>query len=237
MIMNYINSQNKSGRVLMKKLVVFIIVALVFISCSKQKEVIQVKDLNDLLEKHFKAIGIEKLKNCNNIILGFDTNAEPIPRNGKTITCLLKLQKPNSTYVLGAYGKDTLNYFVSNGKEIPPQNTPGQSAENNVNDESNHFNYYLLQYSFVLAPLYGVRQMQDSIEFLGKMNIDNIEVYRVKTIRKNNNNSNVVTIYDLDPYTMLILRAKTGENSDYLYYNDYDNADGFQFSSYVHMKD
>lgn len=231
----------------MKRLFVCVILMLICISCSKPKEIVQVKDLNDLLEKHFKAIGLANLLNSKSVILNTESNMEVASMGEMDVRGFMIFKQPASYSIFALVKEDTLMYTTSNGiYQWDYQKQRGfirSEHEAEIREYKNFFEYTL----YGLVPLYSAKLRNDSLEFIGKLNVDGKEVYRVKTSLRNTN-SQSSDFYDIDPYELTILRnisenmskiyIRDEKNPDinpfYRYYDDYKETNGFKYASYIH---
>jgi len=207
----------------MKKYIVPLLLLLIISGCSKPK--VEIKSIDELLSKHFEAIGAEALKNAQTLIHRDEITQSP---DGKAVTQIeILAKKPNlyffksvengETVVLGQNKRVNYAYIMKEYRERPAEIT------------FTAFNSYAYGFASVLYA-----QMNNwKIELTGKENFNGKELYRIKVIRPSSgdNGKDNVFIYDIDAETFLVFRMINGGATQF--YTEYKEVKGVKYASII----
>jgi hypothetical protein len=175
----------------MKKVLITVI-ALVFAMVNVSKA----QSLNDVLEKHFKAVGQEKLL----AVQSFYIKAK-VSQMGMELPMEMKIKKPDMFIVtVDMQGQKIIQAF--DGQKgwmiIPMMNPDPQPLEGDqlkgVKEQVN-----------LEGELYNLEKKGSTAELAGKVNVDGKEMYRIKLTTKDGN----LKDYFIDATTYLISKVKS----------------------------
>ena len=207
----------------MKKILfpIFLIIALS--SCSKKQET--VNNLDELLARHFDAIGAEKLKNSQTILhrdrisLSSDNNA--------FTEIEVFARKPNYYFFKSVDNGDTL--IVANNAKVNWIYSSGEYKEREAEKGNNSFNMY----AYGFASLLFGKMNNWAMEYTGRESFNGKDLYRIKVIQPEMGETgrDSVYIYDIDPENFLIMRMTNGGATQY--YTEYKEEKGIKYASKV----
>lgn len=165
-----------------------IIVAVVFNSSQAQS-------LDDILAKHFKAVGQDKLVAAKTIVV----NAK-VSQMGMDMPLEMKIKKPNKFLVsIEMQGQKMIQAFDGEkGWTIAPwiSSEPQDLAGDQLAQ--------LQQQTNLEGELYNYKQKGSTAEFAGKVNIDGKDAYRIKLTTKDGNTKD----YFIDAETYYVSKVK-----------------------------
>lgn len=207
----------------MRKYLIPVLAIILLTACSKPRE--QVNSLDELLAKHFAAIGATNLKNSQSILHRDIISLTPDGKAGTSIEVLVK--KPNNYFFKSIENGDTV--IFANNNQINWAFIQKEYKERPSEKNGNTFNMY----AYGFASLLFGKMNNWTMEFTGKEFFNGKELYRIKVIQPESGESvrDSVYLYDLDPDTSLILRMTNGGLTQY--YFDYKEVKGVKYASKV----
>ena len=208
---------------MMKKLFVLVGVVILASSTTKAQEL----NLEQVLDKYYKATGIDKLQNVNSIIM-----------SGTLVTHVVMPYKvyrlrPNK-YRMERDVNDITGATVYDGQK--GWFTAPWSRNPNPQEASGLMLTDLLIQSDFDGLLYNWSLKDEKAELVGKETVNNSDAYKIKLIRKDGG----VEFYLIDCNSFLLVK-KTGtrtlrdkELQTYSEFNDYRDVDGIKFAYRVY---
>lgn len=207
----------------MKKLLFPLLVLVVLSSCTKKQET--VSNIDELLAKHFDAIGADILKNCQTVMHRDRISISPDNNAYTEIEVFAK--KPNSYFFKSVDNGDTV--VMANNSRNSWIYIQGEYKEREPEKGKNSFNMY----AYGFASLLFGKMNNWSMEYTGRESFNGKELYRVKVIQPEMGESgrDSLYIYDIDPDDFLIVRMTNGGATQY--YSDYKTEKGVKYASKV----
>lgn len=175
----------------MKKLIISILVLTIvaFVNVS------QAQSLNDVLEKHFEAVGQEKLANASS----FHIKAK-ISQMGMELPMSMKIKKPNMFRVeMEMQGQKMVQAFDGEtGWMIAPWISPDPTEL--AGDQLKQ----AMDQADIEGELYNYEKKGHEIDFIGKVNADGKEAFKLKLT----NEDGTVKNYFIDASSYLLVKVK-----------------------------
>jgi outer membrane lipoprotein-sorting protein len=209
----------------MKKLV-FAIVAIIVIAFAN---VAQAQSVNEVLEKHFKAVGQEKLVAINSFYI-----KAKVSQMGMELPMEMKIKKPDMFITnIDVQGQKMVQAFDGEkGWMIIPMMSPDPQvlAGDQLAQASEQAN--------MEGELYNYEKKGSTAEMGGKVNVEGKDMYRIKLTDKNGN----LKDYFIDANTYLVSRVKAkvsaqGQTVDVeQIMGDYKTIDGITIAMKIESK-
>jgi len=204
----------------MKKLVVTTLAIFIIASMN----FVQAQSLDDVLKKHFKAVGQDKLVAAKTYYM----NAK-LSQMGQELPMEMKMKRPNKFRVeMEMMGQKMIQAFDGEkGWMIAPWLSPDPQAL-----EGEQLNQAMEQADFE-GELYNYEQKGSSVDFVGKVNANGKEAYKIKLTSKDGSLKN----YFIDAGTNLILKVKSkiSANGQEIeveqLFSDYKDFDGIKMAT------
>jgi outer membrane lipoprotein-sorting protein len=199
----------------MKKLITTTLAILIFASMN----FVQAQSLDDVLKKHFKAVGQDKLVAAKT----YHMKAK-LSQMGQELPMEIKMKRPNKFRVeMEMMGQKMIQaYDGEKGWMIAPWLSPDPQVL-----EGDQLKQAMEQTDFE-GELYNYKQKGNTVEFVGKVNADGKEAYKIKLTAADGSVKN----FFIDAGTNLILKVKAkisaqGQEIEVeQLYGDYKNFDG-----------
>ncbi len=175
----------------MKKLVITTLAILVIASMN----FVQAQSLDDVLKKHFKAVGQDKLVAAKTYYM-----KAKLSQMGMDLPMEMKMKRPNKFRVeMEMQGQKMIQAFDGEkGWMIAPWISPDPQVL-----EGDQLKQAMEQADFE-GELYNYKQKGSSVDFVGKVNADGKEAYKIKLTSKDGSVKN----YFIDAKTNLIFKVK-----------------------------
>ena len=201
----------------MKKLVITTLAILIIASMN----FVQAQSLDDVLKKHFKAVGQDKLVAAKTYYM-----KAKLSQMGQELPMEMKMKRPNKFRVeMEMMGQKMVQaYDGEKGWMIAPWLSPDPQAL-----EGDHLKQAMEQTDFE-GELYNYKQKGSTVDFVGKVNTDGKEAYKIKLTSEDGSVKN----YFIDAGTNLILnvKAKISANGQEIevdqIFTDYKDFDGIK---------
>ena len=151
--------------------------------------------LDEILNKHFKAVGQEKLVAAESFII-----KAKLSQMGMEFPMEMKIKKPNKFRVeMEMQGQKIIQaYDGKKGWMIAPMLSP--EPQELAGDQLKQ----AMSQTDMEGELYGFKKKGSSAEFIGKVNVDGGVAYCIKLVDKDRNSKN----YFIDADTYLIIKVK-----------------------------
>ncbi len=173
-----------------KTLILFSAILISFVN------VVQSQSVDDILEKHFKAVGQEKLVSINSFYI-----KAKVSQMGMEMPMEMKIQKPDKFIVtIDVQGQKMIQAFDGEkGWMIIPMMSPDPQAleGDNLKQAKEQVN--------MEGELYKYKEKGSSADLRGKVNIEGKDYYRIKLTTKDGN----LKDYFIDAESYLVSRVKT----------------------------
>lgn len=175
----------------MKRLIITTLAVLIIASMN----FVQAQSLDDVLKKHFKAVGQEKLVAANTYYM-----KAKLSQMGMDLPMEMKMKKPNKFLVeMEMQGQKMIQaYDGEKGWMIAPWISPDPQVL-----EGDQLKQATEQADFE-GELYNYTQKGHTVDFVGKVNADGKEAYKLKLTSKDGSVKN----YFIDAKTNLIFKVK-----------------------------
>ena len=175
----------------MKKLIITTLAIFIITSMN----FVQAQSLDDVLKKHFKAVGQDKLVASKTYYM-----KAKLSQMGQELPMEMKMKRPNKFRVeMEMMGQKMIQaYDGEKGWMIAPWLSPDPQAL-----EGDQLKQAMEQADFE-GELYNYKQKGSSVDFVGKVNADGKEAYKIKLTSKDGSIKN----YFIDAGTNLILNVK-----------------------------
>ncbi len=204
----------------MKKLITTTLAILIIASMN----FVQAQSLDNVLKKHFKAVGQDKLVSAKTYYM-----KAKLSQMGQELPMEMKMKRPNKFRVeMEMMGQKMIQaYDGEKGWMIAPWLSPDPQAL-----EGDQLKQAMQQADFE-GELYNYEQKGSSVDFVGKVNADGKEAYKIKLTSKDGN----VKDYFIDAGTNLILKvkAKISANGQEIeveqLFSDYKDFDGIKMAT------
>ncbi len=209
----------------MKKLVITTLAILVIASMN----FVQAQSLDDVLKKHFKAVGQDKLVAAKTYYM-----KAKLSQMGMDLPMEMKMKRPNKFRVeMEMQGQKMIQAFDGEkGWMIAPWISPDPQVL-----EGDQLKQAMEQADFE-GELYNYKQKGSSVDFVGKVNADGKEAYKIKLTSKDGSVKN----YFIDAKTNLIFKVKAKVSAggqeievDQLL-SDYKDFDGIKMPTKMESK-
>lgn len=204
----------------------FALVAIIVIVFAN---VAQAQSVNDVLEKHFKAVGQEKLVNVNSFYI-----KAKVSQMGMDLPMEMKIKKPDMFITnIDIQGQKMVQAFDGQkGWMIIPMMSPDpQELAGAQLDQAK-------EQANMEGELYNYEKKGSTAEMAGKVNVDGKEMYRIKLTDKEGN----LKDFFIDANTFLIVKVKTkvsaqGQTVDIeQIMSDYKTIDGISMAMKIESK-
>ncbi len=172
---------------------VFVLVAITVIAFAN---VAQAQSVNEVLEKHFKAVGQEKLVDVNSFYI-----KAKVSQMGMELPMEMKIKKPDMFITnIDIQGQEMVQAFDGQkGWMIIPMMSPDpQELAGAQLDQAK-------EQANMEGELYNYEKKGSTAEMAGKVNVDGKEMFRIKLTDKDGN----LKDYFIDANTYLIAKVKT----------------------------
>lgn len=175
----------------MKRLIITTLAILIIASMN----FVQAQSLDDVLKKHFKAVGQDKLVAATTYYM-----KAKLSQMGMELPMEMKMKRPNKFRVeMEMQGQKMIQaYDGENGWMIAPWMSPDPQAL-----EGDQLKQAMEQADFE-GELYNYKQKGHTVDFVGKVNADGKEAYKIKLTAKDGSIKN----YFIDAGTNLIFKVK-----------------------------
>lgn len=173
---------------------------LLFIFFTTLVSRVQAQSLEDILEKHFKAVGQEKLVSAQTYLM-----KAKIVQMGMELPMVMKIKNPNKFRVeMEMQGQKMIQaYDGEKGWMIVPWLSP--DPQEMAGDQLKQ----AMEQADIKGELYNYSEKGHSVDFTGKVNLDGKEAYRLKLTAKDGTVKN----YFIDTETYLITKVKAKVNT------------------------
>ncbi len=209
----------------MKKLIITTLAILIIVSMN----FVQAQSLDDVLKKHFKAVGQDKLVAAKTYYM-----KAKLSQMGMDLPMEMKMKRPNKFRVeMEMQGQKMIQAFDGEkGWMIAPWISPDPQVL-----EGDQLKQAMEQADFE-GELYNYKQKGSSVDFVGKVNADGKEAYKIKLTSKDGSVKN----YFIDAKTNLIFKVKAKISAggqeievDQLL-SDYKDFDGIKMATKMESK-
>jgi len=172
-----------------------ITLSLLILFCAFFLNLASAQTLDEILSKHFKAVGQEKLVAAESFII-----TAKLSQMGTEFTMEMKIKKPNKFRVeMEIQGQKIIQAYDGNkGWMIAPMLSP--EPQELTGDQLKQ----AMSQTDMEGELYEYKKKGSSAEFIGKVNIDGSVAYRIKLVDKDKNSKN----YFIDADTYLVKKVK-----------------------------
>ncbi|MCK5730408.1 MAG: hypothetical protein KAH68_05005 [Draconibacterium sp.] len=185
---------------------------------------VQAQTLDNILEKHFKTVGQDKLANAKTYYL----KAE-LSQMGMVLPMEMRMKRPDKFRVeMEMQGQKMIQaYDGVNGWMVAPWISPEPQVL-----EGSQLNEAMKQ-ADLEGELYKFKEKGHAVEFVGKVSIDGKETYKIKLTNKDGS----IKDYFIDASTDLIVKVKTklsaqGQEVDIEQnLSEYKDFDGFKMAT------
>ena len=185
---------------------------------------VNAQSVDDVLKKHFKAVGQDELVSAKSYYM-----KAKLSQMGQELPMEMKMKQPNKFRVeMEMMGQKMIQAFDGEkGWMIAPWISPDPQPL-----EGDQLKQATQQVDFE-GELYNYKQKGSTAEFVGKVNADGKEAYKIKLTTKGGDVKN----YFIDAGTNLILKVKAkisagGQEIDVVQkFSDYKNFDGITMAS------
>lgn len=206
----------------MKKLTLSVLI----LFCTFLLNSASAQTLDEILNKHFKAVGQEKLVAAESFII-----KAKLSQMGMEFPMEMKIKKPNKFRVeMEMQGQKLIQAYDGNkGWMIAPMLSP--EPQELVGDQLKQ----AISQADMEGELYEYKRKGSSAEFIGKVNVDGSEAYRIKLVDKDKNSK----YYFIDAETYLVKKVKAkieamGQTVDVeTRMKDYREIDGIKMAMVV----
>lgn len=206
----------------MKKLTLSVLI----LFCAFLLNSVSAQTLDEILNKHFKAVGQEKLVAAESFII-----KAKLSQMGMEFPMEMKIKKPNKFRVeMEMQGQKFIQAYDGNkGWMIAPMLSP--EPQELAGDQLKQ----AISQSDMEGELYKYKKKGSSAEFVGKVNVDGSEAYRIKLVDKDKNSK----YYFIDAETYLVKKVKAkieamGQTVDVeTRMEDYREIDGIKMAMVV----
>ena len=164
----------------------------------------QAGELEDILQKHFEAIGQEQLLKHNTMKL---QATQIIPAAGFEMELALIFQRPNKMRIDGTFqGQAFAQAFNgSSGWKIEPWT--GSTTPQDLTAEENQMTASQADFD---GELYNWKEKGHHVALIGKEDLEGSDVYRIKLTRQNGDES--LFFIDAEAYVIVLTRNKININ-------------------------
>lgn len=175
----------------MKKLVIATLVIFIITSMN----FVQAQSLDDVLKKHFKAVGQDKLVSAKSYYMKASLN-----QMGMELPMTMIMKRPNKFRVeMEMQGQKMIQaYDGEKGWMIAPWISPDPQVL-----EGDQLKQLMEQADFE-GELYNYKQKGNIVDYVGKVNADGVEAYKIKLTAKDGSVKN----YFIDAGTNYIVKVK-----------------------------
>ena len=209
----------------MKKLIITTLAILIIASMN----FVQAQSLDDVLKKHFKAVGQDKLAAAKTYYM-----KAKLSQMGQELPMEMKMKRPDKFRVeMEMMGQKMIQaYDGEKGWMIAPWLSPDPQALEGAQLED------AMQQADFEGELYNYKQKGSTVDFVGKVNADGKEAYKIKLTDADGNIKN----YFIDAKTNLILKVKAkvsaqGQEIDVdQMFSDYKDFDGIKMATKLETK-
>ncbi|PIF06071.1 MAG: hypothetical protein CSA36_03475 [Draconibacterium sp.] len=190
---------------------------------------VQAQSLNEILSKHFKVIGQDKLKDAESIYMRAKVN-----QMGMDLPMEMKIKHPNKFFVtIEMQGQKMIQVFdgetgwvLAPWVSSEPQELKGDALAQ------------AMQQTNLEGELYNYDKKGSTAEFLGKVNVEGKDVYRIKLTTSDGNSKNY--FIDVDTYLITKEVAKVDVNGQTVNVEqkmlDYKDFDGVKMATKIEQK-
>ncbi len=209
----------------MKKLIITTLAILIIASMN----FVQAQSLDDVLKKHFKAVGQDKLVAAKSYYM-----KAKLSQMGMDLPMEMKMKRPNKFRVeMEMQGQKMIQAFDGEkGWMIAPWISPDPQVL-----EGDQLKQAMEQADFE-GELYNYKQKGHTVDFMGKVSADGKEAYKIKLTAKDGSVKN----YFIDAKTNLIFKVKAKVSAggqeievDQLL-SDYKDFDGIKMATKMESK-